>query len=160
MFDDFGKGDFKGFLAKLSQKNNLFFDIANGTGLACAYAVRPGLDAVVHIIMFDRRLRGREGTFLEILGWMFDKLMLRRCTAMIPADARTGIRLAQRMGFVQEGSMRDAMLREGKLVDLELFGLLREEYDAAVEAYANGSTSDRATGNGSDPVPLEPNPSE
>lgn len=154
VFDDFGRGDFKGLLAKLSRRDNLFFDIGPGLGLACAFAVRPGLDAVIHLVMFDRKLRGREGVFLDILRWGFERLQLRRCTAMLPADARTGRKLLERLGFVQEGLMREAMLREGKLVDLEIYGMLREEFDASYEAYTNGSAPDHGTGNGSATVPL------
>lgn len=144
VFDDYGKNDFQGFVAKFFSRNNMFFDIGDGTGLACAMGVRPRLDMVVHLIMFDRRLRGREPVFLNLLGYLFRSLQLRRATAIIPSDAQTGINLAKRLGFLQEGIMRDATIRDGKYIDLEVFGLLREDLNATLEAQSARSTSDNA----------------
>src|SRR5436309_2184785 len=83
IFDDFGRGDYKAFIAKLTDPRNAFVDIGPGLGLACLMNIRPRLDATVHVVMFDRKLRGREGTFKEILAYAFEKLRLRRITAVI-----------------------------------------------------------------------------
>jgi hypothetical protein len=138
VFDDFGKGDFDGFLGKLMHRDNMFFDIGPGLGLACAFAVRPKLDTVLHLVMFDRRLRGREGLFLEILGWLFQNLQLRRCTAMITDGNRTAINLVQRLGFQMEGRMRQSLLQDGNYKDIEIYGMLREEYYASYARYTEG----------------------
>src|SRR5436190_5355235 len=74
IFDDFGKGDFKSFVAKLMSPSNGFVDIGPGLGLACLMNIRPRLDATVHVVMFDRKLRGREGIFKEILAYAFERL--------------------------------------------------------------------------------------
>ena len=106
VFDDFSKGNFNDFFAKLCSPYNIFVDIGPGKGLAAGFAVRPGLDAVLHLVMFDGRLRGREGLFREILEHYFNVLKLRRLTVMLSEDAKTGIKLAERMGFKLEGVMR------------------------------------------------------
>lgn len=138
VFDDFGKNDKQGFVARLMQRNNIFIDIGPGLGLAAGMAVRPRVDMVLHLVMFDRRLRGREGLFFEIMDEFFKTLQLRRMTAMLASDARTGIKLVQRLGFTQEGLMRDALLRDGQLFDIEIYGILKEEFDATYEAFAKG----------------------
>lgn len=140
VFDDFGKGNFDEFVGKLFHRNNLFFDIGDGLGIACGFGVRPGLDMVLHLVMFDKRLRGREPLFLEMMGFCFDRLKLRRMTAIIASDCQTAIRLVQRLGFVREGVMREALKRNDHLFDVECYGILREEFDATVEAYAKRST--------------------
>ena len=127
IFDDFGKGDYKSFVAKLTDRRNAFVDIGPGLGLACLMGIRPRLDATVHVVMFDRKLRGRESTFKEILAYAFERLALRRITAVVSSDATLAAALAQRLGFHREGTMRQAMLREGHYVDVEIYGLLREE---------------------------------
>ena len=103
-------------------------DIGPGKGLAAGFAVRPGLDAVLHLVMFDGRLRGREGLFREILEYYFKSLKLRRMTVMLSEDARTGIKLAERMGFKLEGTMRKSIKRDGKLFDTRIYGILYEEF--------------------------------
>ncbi len=128
VFDDFSKGNFNDFLAKLCARQNIFVDIGPGKGLAAGFAVRPGLDAVIHLVMFDGRLRGREPFFREILGYYFNILKLRRMTIMLAEDARTGIKLAERMGFKLEGVMRKSIKRDGKLFDTRIYGILREEF--------------------------------
>ncbi len=128
VFDDFSKGNFNDFFAKLCSPYNIFVDIGPGKGLAAGFAVRPGLDAVLHLVMFDGRLRGREGLFREILEYYFKSLKLRRMTVMLSEDARTGIKLAERMGFKLEGTMRKSIKRNGELFDTRIYGILREEF--------------------------------
>lgn len=134
VFDDYGKDDFESFLGKIMHRNNIFIDIGPGVGLACGFAVRPRLDLVLHLVMFDRRLRGREELFMEIMDYFFQKLQLRRMTAMIADDCKTAIKLVQRLGFQLEGIMREALKRDGKLYDVQLYGILQEEFDAIYRA--------------------------
>lgn len=129
IFDDFSKGDFNDFLGKLLNPANVFIDIGDGLGLAAGFGVRPGLDVVLHVVMFDRRLRGREDTFKDIMAYFFKALKLNRMTSIIADDCRTAINLALRIGFKEEGLMRQAMLRDGKLLDMHVLGILREEFD-------------------------------
>jgi len=154
VFDDFGRSDFNGFVAKLLNKNNIFLDIGPGIGLACGMAIRPGLDTVLHLVMFDRRLRGRELIFLDIMGHFFRVLQLRRMTVMLTADNRTAIKLVQRLGFIQEGCMRNAIKRDNQLLDVEIFGILREEFDEAYTAQSVGPVTDRNITPGTNSVSL------
>jgi hypothetical protein len=127
VFDDFSQGDSGAFIAKLTNPRNVFIDIGGGLGLAAGLNVRPGLDAMLHLVMFDRRLRGRELTFLQIMHYFFITLRLRRMTAVLADSAKTGIKLVQRLGFKHEGTMRGAILLSGEYVDAHIYGFLREE---------------------------------
>lgn len=127
LFDDFGRGNFDQYMAKMFSPANIFIDIEHGLGLAAGMSIRPRLDCVLHLVMFDRRLRGRESLFLEIMSHFFKRLELRRMTAIIADDCRTALNLVQRLGFKEEGNMRNAMLKEGKYVDVHIYGILAEE---------------------------------
>jgi hypothetical protein len=129
VFDDFSKGDYDNFISQFFVPNNVFIDIGPGLGLAAGFAVKPGLDAVLHLVMFDRRLRGREGIFREIMEYFFKHLQLKRMTAMIADDCLTARKLVQRLGFKEEGCMKKSILREGLLHDTYIYGILREEMD-------------------------------
>ena len=127
MFDDFSRDNKDMFLSQLGNPRNVFVDVGPGLGLAAGFAVRPRLDAVLHLAMFDRRLRGREDLFKEIMQYFFDALQLRRMTAMITEDAITAVKLVERLGFQEEGLMRYAVLRDGKYLNVRVYGILREE---------------------------------
>jgi hypothetical protein len=132
VFDDFSKGNFDDFARRFFIPNNVFIDIGPGLGLAAGFAVKPGLDAVLHLVMFDRRLRGREMVFREIMSYFFKHLRLRRMTAMIADDCQTAIKLVERLGFKEEGRMKRAVLRDGKLHDQLIYGILVEEMNGSV----------------------------
>lgn len=126
-FDDFGRGSFEEFVNAFWAKDSIFYEIGDELGIACARGVRPRLDAVIHMVMFDRRLRGREPLFIEILKDLFDSMKLRRVTAGIPENRTITMRLLKRLGFSREGIIRQAFLTDGKYMDLHVFGILREE---------------------------------
>lgn len=132
VFDDFSKGNYENFLSKFFVPSNVFIDIGPNLGLAAGFATKPGLDSVLHLVMFDRRLRGREETFKEIMGYFFDKLKLRRMTAMIADDAIFAKRLVMRLGFKEEGCMRKSILRDGEFKDTYVYGILREEMNGTL----------------------------
>lgn len=131
-FDDFSKGSFDDFTQRFFVRSNIFVDIGPGLGLGAGFGVRPGLDAVLHLVMFDRRLRGREWLFKDIMKYFFDRLNLRRMTMIVTEDAKTAIKLAQRLGFKHEGTMRQAALIDGNFLDMPVYGILKEEIDASI----------------------------
>lgn len=137
VFDDTSKGNKEMFVARLLDPKNIFVEIGEGLGLAAGFNVRPHIDMAVHLIMFDRRLRGRELMFLGILGYFFERLKLRRVTSVITEDSPMTIRLALRLGFKHEGTMREAVLRDGKYLNAHIYGMLREEL--SYEIATNGS---------------------
>lgn len=127
VFDDFSAGKKEIFVQRLLAPNNIFLDIGDGLGVAAGFNVRPRLDAVIHLVMFDRRLRGREAVFLDIMRHFFDKLQLRRLTSIVTSDSPMTIRLAERLGFKEEGIIRQSVLRGGKYIDSHIYGMLKEE---------------------------------
>jgi hypothetical protein len=146
VFDDFGKGNFDDFMARLLNPTNVFINIGPGLGIGAGFAVRPGLDALLHIIMFDGRLRGREALFLEIMGYFFRRLRLRRMTTMIVEGNRTAIKLAERLGFTLEGTMRGAARNaEGGTVDVHIYGILREEYENVSQSIRSVTDTESAS---------------
>ena len=144
LWDDFNRNDFDTFVAKLMYARNIFVDIGPGIGIAAGMGVKPGLDMVIHLVMFDRRLRGREPTFLAILHEFVSLLKLQRVTAIIPQDCTLAIRLVKRLGFTEEGMLKNATIRDGKLLNVYVFGLLKDELDAKVSARASGSPASTA----------------
>lgn len=130
VFDDVIPRTFEEFKNGLLAPTNQFYEFVQGEdviGLAAATQVRPRLDANIHIVMFDRRLRGREEVMKIALQDFARRAQLRRITACLPEDNRTAIKLALRLGFKLEGVMRKAHLRDGVYRDFHIFGVLFEE---------------------------------
>jgi RimJ/RimL family protein N-acetyltransferase len=149
VFDDIMPKTLEVFRQNLMSPYNAFYEFLEGdrvVGLASGMGIRPTVDAVVHIAMFDRRLRGRELVFLMCLGDFMVKYKLRRVTAFLPDDNPMAQKLALRIGFVHEGTMRAGMKRRGRFWDTRMYGLLIEELYAALKAHSTG------------PAPVAPRP--
>jgi hypothetical protein len=130
VFDDIIPRTFEAFKETMMAPTNQFYEIIEGEetiGLAAATQVRPTLDANMHVVMFDRRLRGREPILLEALRDFGIRAKLRRMTVALPEDNRTAIKLVGRLGFKLEGVMRKAHLRDGIYRDYHIYGILAEE---------------------------------
>lgn len=65
------------------------------------------------------------------LVWGFEHMALNRVQAQIHPNNAASIRLAERLGFVQEGHLREAGFWLGEHRDLLQFGLLRREFKPA-----------------------------
>lgn len=127
MFDDLTKGNYNLYINALMSPNSLFYEVGDEVGIAAATNINLRVDAVVHLIMFDRRLRGREKIFLEILDDVFTRGQLARVTAAFPASRSTTRKLVERLGFVHEGTLRKGMLIDGAYDDVIIYGILRED---------------------------------
>lgn len=127
MFDDLTFGDFEHFIEVLGSPHNVFFELEEGAGLVSFTEVQPRVNASMHFIFYDKKLKGKEHTMWNIMRDMGKMCALRRITCAIPEDRETGIKLVRRLGFRREGCLRKAFLRNSTYLDIEMFGLLAEE---------------------------------
>ena len=88
-------------------------------------------NAEVGIMIAGRAYRGHglaSDAMKLVLDYAFGELRLHRiCACVAPANF-SSISLFKRLGFVEEGRMREVMRRGQGFVDLLLFGLLEDEY--------------------------------
>jgi len=162
VFDDVIPKTQEVFRNMLMSPYNAFYEFIENdrvVGLASGMGIRPGVDSVIHIAMFDRRLRGRELVFLMCLGDFMVRYKLRRVTAFLPDDNPMAQKLARRLGFVLEGTMRAGMKRRGQFWDTQMYGLLIEELHGSLKAFATGPATVAARpkpdANGQYALPLE-----
>ena len=92
--------------------------------------------AVFGIIIGERdyqsRAYGTETTQL-MLGYGFRELNLNRIGLSVYADNERAIRAYRRVGFVQEGCLRQAFFRNGRYHDELCFSILRDEWARSCE---------------------------
>ena len=77
----------------------------------------------------DRGLGLGRAAVTLILDYGFKGLDLQRVTLEVLASNAPARRLYERLGFVQEGLMREAFLRDGAREDVALYGLLQREFE-------------------------------
>ncbi|MBQ1067153.1 GNAT family N-acetyltransferase [Micromonospora chalcea] len=71
-----------------------------------------------------------------LLTYMFTERRYHKCLVEIHADNAASLRLHDRLGFVQEGLLREQEFLAGRHCDVVLMGLLRREFLAAEPADA------------------------
>lgn len=83
------------------------------------------------IIIGDRSAQGKGYGFeasILLLRHAFGKLNLNRLELGVHEDNTAARRLYEKLGFVEEGRLRQAFLRDGSYHDLIVMGLLAEEF--------------------------------
>ena len=69
-------------------------------------------------------MRGKGLDFCKAaFAWGFERTRYRKVVAMIPEYNERVIRLVNKLGFVQEGTLKNSFLKNWKLVDQVIYGL-------------------------------------
>ena len=85
----------------------------------------------LHMMIGDQNQRGKGmGTFAfnEILRHAFDDLNLNRMEAFILTDNAASLALCRKVGFQQEGILRQYAFKDGEYRDTVIMSVLREEW--------------------------------
>lgn len=107
-------------------------DKADGA-LVGRFVVVPGRDPCVvevgYITVLGRQGRGVASTSLRaLLEHLFHTEGVRKVFAQIDAENLPSIALAERLGFVREGCLRQHEITHKGLCDMVVYGLLRDEW--------------------------------
>ena len=130
--------DTQSFIA-LSRENE-----ASGSGLAAVIEEREEICGVIGLDAIDLRNRSSEiGYWLRadcqgrglatrataaMVGYAFDTLALNRLAIRVAPENRPSRRVAERLGFVEEGVLREAERLGDRFVDLVCYSMLRQDY--------------------------------
>jgi RimJ/RimL family protein N-acetyltransferase len=82
-------------------------------------------------IMYETALRSRGGTTeaLKLLtGYLFDSKPVNRIRLCIATDNGPSRRVAEKSGYIHEGTQRGAQWNRGKLHDMELYAVTRDDW--------------------------------
>lgn len=69
----------------------------------------------------------------HLVEYGFQQLRLHRVSAMAASPNEASRTLCKRLGFVHEGTTREAQFADGRYVDVERYGLLVDEWDGPAE---------------------------
>lgn len=127
-FDDPAKGNPQAFLGQLFEPTSAWFEIGD-VGIVSCTGIVPKVSCFIHFAMWeDVDLKEFFPIQKELFGELFTKFELNRLTAFIPSFNKQGIRMATITGFKYEGEMRKAFLKNGTYHNVQLYGLLKDEF--------------------------------
>ena len=92
--------------------------------------------AELHIMIGDRQNQGRGiGTFAvrAILDHAFNNLNLQRIELTVLEDNLRARGLYEKVGFIHEGTKIKSKYKNGKFVNMLMYSILKEEYEATEE---------------------------
>jgi hypothetical protein len=126
IFSDETRGDKEAFVKGLLDRHTQTLEFP--TGLLILKNLKEGLRGEVHITFWDRKLSDKTEMIKDALVWAMMEFDLHRLEAFVPEVSRAVKHFIQkRLGFVYEGRMRKRNWYEGRLIDVLIFSLLREE---------------------------------
>ena len=132
LFSDWTKGRIEPFLSALLSKNAVWFEFydtieVKPVGVAYVTQVHNGFDAVGHFTFWDKTAKGREPIVRNLMRRVFNTYDLHRMTAKIPVYQKGVLAFARRLGFEEEGRVREAVIYKENWNDLILLGIVRDE---------------------------------
>jgi hypothetical protein len=126
--DDFSRNQPALVAERLTSPNTVCFE---GVGwMAMVSSILPRLGAEIHFITWGdisetQAIREARG----VIAYVFETYKLERLSATPPKFNKKAARIAMRMGFRFEGCIRHAFLYHNKYFDVDVYGLLRSEWE-------------------------------
>ena len=130
--------DFDAFFADDLMKNKQSFQdklqnpftvvLETESGILWMCNIVYGVRGEVHMAFWDHRFVGRKDLLKLCLLWAFLTYDLYRIETYLAAYATSTMRFIERkLGFKKEGIMRKRISHQGRLIDVHVFSLLRDE---------------------------------
>lgn len=155
ILDDYAKENYEAFVAKLFDKDSIWFECTEFPGILYANGIRTGLSAHVHFAFFDGKLRGREDFLMNVLKWLVNMLCLEKVNAFVPKFCKSLTNFLRKLGFKEEGEVRNWSRNNGELFNVVILGMTKEEVlNGRVFSATNGGiTGDKAEFVGGEQLP-------
>lgn len=132
LFSDMTRNDFNNFFKSITRPNTLWFDVWSDdkiVGLVWLSDIEMTVDGSAHMVFFDRRPAEKQLVCQALIKWVFEQYPLHRVTVSTPAIYFATQRMLKRMGFTLEGVKREAVMMDGKWVDMQFYGMTRSEVE-------------------------------
>jgi RimJ/RimL family protein N-acetyltransferase len=129
-FDDLSFGHAELWIGRCLLPNTRLYLIGNA-GLLMLSDITPPICAYIHYFMWEKVDAAFGAKAMkEAFKITFEDFKLQRVGAMVPSFNQDAKRAALISGFRFEGTIRRTVLMDGKFYDMDLFGVIKEEYEA------------------------------
>ena len=131
LFSDMSLNSYGTFVQAITDTDSVWYEICEGDQLAALIFLQGMsklVDIEVHILALDRMPAEKAPVVKQLIRYVFKTYpMLHRMTTQPLTIYYAAIRLAKRVGFVEEGVKREAVLVHSKWADQAILGLLRRQ---------------------------------
>ena len=132
LFSDLTRNNEKIFISVIQDPFSYWLEIVdddeNIVGVLYLTELYKTIDANMHLIFFDRRPSEKAPLVRDIIKYLFEKFpYLHRITASFPDIYHATLRLAKRVGMIEEGRRREAILIKRKWCNEVIFGILSSD---------------------------------
>jgi RimJ/RimL family protein N-acetyltransferase len=133
-FDDLSRNDPTSFCLALQAPQTQHFFIGEPNQTPVGWCIIKGLykhsNPEIHFVVWDPHypLSKIKAAGREVLSWIFKTWQCNRVTGAIPQFNDQAKRFALMLRFQHEGTLKQAVLYHGRWVDVQLFGLLKENF--------------------------------
>jgi RimJ/RimL family protein N-acetyltransferase len=148
LFSDSTRGDIQNWISMIRDDSWVWYEVMEKEKLVgIIYFQLVDDKADIHIAFFDRKPAEKKELVKFFCKFLFDGLpQLHKITAAIPSIYFATWRLAKAVGFKWEGTLREDAVFEGRRIDVNLYGLLRNEaYGLPEESGQSGGDSLRGS---------------
>jgi RimJ/RimL family protein N-acetyltransferase len=139
LFNDHVAGDFQAFINHFIVQVDgeytaagLMWDV-DDVGMFFLNEIRPAISGTAHFTFWDKRTKGREDLCRDMIRYVFDTYKFVRIETRVPLYAKSALAATERIGFIQEGRLRDSVLYEGKWFDVNVYSILPRDLDEIPE---------------------------
>lgn len=137
LFSDSTEGSFETFFDILTDPRSIWFELEDEesgmtVGVMSVSKIIPGYDAYGHFAIWNGRARGKEKIIHQLMKLIFDKYKIHRMSCEIPAYMKGVSRFIHRLGFKEEGTRREGVMKNGSWVDMLMFGMTVSELEEAL----------------------------
>jgi hypothetical protein len=127
-FDDFSRGKVEVWAASLADPYSLHFKFED-YGYAVVRDLQVTDSPCIHFCTWNNpRFRDVLACGEELVSFVFNRFNVTRITARQPSYCKQAIKFATLLGFKFEGEMRNAIKSYGKHYNVQIHGLLKEEW--------------------------------
>jgi RimJ/RimL family protein N-acetyltransferase len=127
LFSDSDMKDPETFLHFFLEPSTVTIWVEDG-GFVILKKIQIGQKAEFHACFWDKHLSSRTELLCELMGWAFMEFELERLETFVAIYARAVYRfLTKRLGFREEGLLRQVWKHRGVLQDMYILSILRSE---------------------------------
>lgn len=116
-------------IGRLLAPSTILLSADEGNCIVMFEGIIPGRDANTGFLFWNRKVSENQQLLADIFHAMVRMMALQRLTSYVPEKNRIMYRMYEKLGFKQEGRLRNAFfMPDGRVCDYFLYGKLKEEF--------------------------------
>lgn len=115
------------FSSMYAAGNTMFLEVGAFGGVFWLSDIIMGWRAEIHVVLWDKEVKGQYKEAQGVIKWLFGFLRLKRLEAYVPTREKKACEYAERLNFTMEGILRKRAIYDGDYVDVAAYSILLED---------------------------------